>query len=929
MSRHNAEPTQPIFNFSYTATTEQLKQTVSNPLYESHPHNSNLTKTDSFHKQEPKSISIANNRITPYNPSGTPPTPTKYHLPTEYAKTEIIEKINKIFLNNAQFSSLENDYFISQQKIINILTKSKVLSKGVISLSQVDILFRSITPNSNKCNLLDFINFITKLVKTIYTNDFDENPKEVMNYFLDCFFFNYEDYLIEDSSNNFIENATVNNCTIKTIETIVTTEIDNVVVEMLNSIYNTFKTLYMFYFQNELNIKNDYDKLQQQSLKDAITFCKDFEILPLLLNESQFVTYFNFVLKYDSENPSAIKELFNKEDEKRKNTCTHTQTKTNTNVNVTSCSNCSKEKGKCYQLSMFILMFYHFALIVYYKQIQLNFQTKKANDVDIVLFFLERLENSKGWSCFTLKRNRTNTSNTLSFIPTNKTISKLKQKLNTYEINNETNTKGNTVYDKNTKLTTIANTNVLKQYNSKHKKYNLNTLLNVDSEIIAIINEHINGLSELFHIYSRISDKTTFNRMALSSYVKFLKDADIVFAIPDSMRKVYNELGNSIMKKTFNVSQIKQYNPKEKSSISLNKITLTDDEKLYTKNISMIVNSSSSSKEDKISESDANVIFNSLTGYKNFNNNNKYLSFDKKKEIQNKQNIPSKMDFYLFIKSFELLAVKLYPNQTLNDAFMQLFNLKILPMLPTKTLSLLNNTEIQQAIEKVNTPKIKEFIIKFAQVIQPHYEMYSDASTGNIHFVNYLQFYKDYSLFPDLVNMVKLKNVFFTLKESMLSVNSCHNTLNNNKKESKNYISEEADDEGEREYKGDEITFGLFVESLGITAMMFNFKNILNDMDKMLYLVERINQSKACMNMNVEKHKGMNVNKELSEFIRSIKKDYPVNEIRKVRLNSNSDVIEEKDVKFDDIYQDEEKENVSQNNDNTNHDNINEQDIFE
>jgi hypothetical protein len=81
--------------------------------------------------------------------------------------------------------------------------------------------------------------------------------------------------------------------------------------------------------------------------------------------------------------------------------------------------------------------------------------------------------------------------------------------------------------------------------------------------------------------------------------------------------------------------------------------------------------------------------------------------------------------------------------------------------------------------------------------------------------------------------------------------------------------------------------------------------------------------------MNVEKHKGMNVNKELSEFIRSMKKDYPVSEIRKVKLNSNSDVIEDKDVKFDDIYQDEEKENVSGNNDNGNHEHINEQDIFE
>ena len=240
MSHITEDPNHPPFNLSKAA---RPKQTKLNSFYEPHitslPQNTSCSKTESLSKPEPKQFSSANTQISPTNPPSIASHPTKYQIPTEYAKTEIIEKINKIFLNNAQFSSLENDYFISQQKIINILIKSQVISQNVIPLSKIDIIFRSINPNSNKYNLLDFINFLTKLVKTIYTDDFDANPKEVMNYFLDCFFYNYEDYLIEDSSKNFIENATVNNCTIKTIETIVTTEIDGVIVEMLNSIYNT------------------------------------------------------------------------------------------------------------------------------------------------------------------------------------------------------------------------------------------------------------------------------------------------------------------------------------------------------------------------------------------------------------------------------------------------------------------------------------------------------------------------------------------------------------------------------------------------------------------------------------------------------------------------------------------------------------------
>ena len=37
--------------------------------------------------------------------------------------------------------------------------------------------------------------------------------------------------------------------------------------------------------------------------------------MPFLVNESQFVTYFNFVLKYLDENPNALKEILNNEDE--------------------------------------------------------------------------------------------------------------------------------------------------------------------------------------------------------------------------------------------------------------------------------------------------------------------------------------------------------------------------------------------------------------------------------------------------------------------------------------------------------------------------------------------------------------------------------------------------------------------------------------
>ena len=152
--------------------------------------------------------------------------------------------------------------------------------------------------------------------------------------------------------------------------------------------------------------------------------------------------------------------------------------------------------------------------------------------------------------------------------------------------------KGKLLCKTGARVSTIVDRKLIKEFNTmsvvdmnKAKKFELKKFLNLDQDLIHLIEENLEGLSELYLQYSRISDKTTFNRMALSSYIKFLKKADIIMSIPEQLKKFYLALGNSIMKKQFNVSQIKQFNAKEKSSVSQNQATLTDDEKLYQQKI--------------------------------------------------------------------------------------------------------------------------------------------------------------------------------------------------------------------------------------------------------------------------------------------------------------------------------------------------------
>lgn len=114
-------------------------------------------------------------------------------------------------------------------------------------------------------------------------------------------------------------------------------------------------------------------------------------------------------------------------------------------------------------------------------------------------------------------------------------------------------------------------------------------------------------------------------------------------------------------------------------------------------------------------------------------------------------------------------------------------------------------------------------------------------------FDQFFDFFKDFSLFPDIVNLIQVKNVFFTLAEiyscqhvtsrnphdesELLSLNSDINHLNTNKQNQKVCIN-----------------FPLFLESLAVTAMHFKFDDKFRDIDKLLYLLERMNQSKGFNN---------------------------------------------------------------------------------
>ena len=303
---------------------------------------------------------------------------------TNIKKNEILQNLNKIFLNNSQYNTKEKDYFMNRFQIIEILKKAKIIAKGIISKTQADLILTKINPQKRKYNLIDFINFLTEICSYIYKEDFELSPKETLDYFLTCLFNNLSDYMEEKNSNNFLEKSDDNTCTIKCIETIIISKLEKPLCKLLLSLYDSFKKIYKVYFQNELtyNVMINKELILLSSSENLLQFATDFEIVPYIINKTNLNTYYNILIKYQVENPEIISIIMHNGNKRY------------------------KDMGIIFKLSSFFLFIYHFSFFFYYKDFKMNNnedinninndEYNNTNDVDKIILFLQKLENSNG-----------------------------------------------------------------------------------------------------------------------------------------------------------------------------------------------------------------------------------------------------------------------------------------------------------------------------------------------------------------------------------------------------------------------------------------------------------------------------------------------------------------------------------------------------
>ena len=785
----------------------------------------------------------------------------------QLTKNEIIHYSHLIFLNNAIYKNKNEDYYLSQQNLYKILKECDIIPNN-IKLNEVDLIFKSISPKSFQLNFDQFMQFLLRIIQKIYPKEFIKDKKTVTNFFMNNFF-SYFTFLLDD---NQIQIDTLYKCQYKSIESLLSYQPDEKHLIVINKILFTLNEIYIKYFNFEM--ENNIN-LAKKSIKNLIFFSREFEILPFILNETQIVIYYNLAINYEL-NIKIIEDDIN--------------------------------QGMIFTLNHFIMFLIHISLYSYAKNYDSNYNNNSnCSDVNKFLIFLEKLECSKGMKNFTRKLSKPN-ANKLSLIPPKEIFIQLCE-------NEDLN---------NSKLSC-----------KKNSLQNLNNNIYNDDYLIIknnnLINSNLGNLEKTFLYFSGIGDKMNFCQMNLSAFSKFLKHCSLLYEVPLKDKKKFHKISKDLINKTNSINQ----DYKNNNLNNNNEINLTEEEKNYKKTLNQIVNSKDYIiNEDiniKLGESDVNVIFSILTGPRNYDNSNYYKKLldknsgiclnewnSKRKNYQainnfnsnnpkniltsgkgEKENKLMKLNFKTFLMSFPLISEKLFPNLNSEDSLNKLLSDFILPNLINdnndgdnninqSNLSEINlNENLNLIYEKIsNDDEIKLFLKKLSDVISFYYKFYFDEKTYNLNFEGMINFYKDFGIFPDLINLLQLKRIFtflVDLKKNNKNENICLEDLN---LENKNNI-----------------TYTEFIYSLSITALLFDFDDNFNNIDKLLYLVERMNQSKGVKKWQKKSGKTYSYGNDFISFLIFMKKKYP----RFYNINNNCN--NNNQINLTDIYGTEDDDN--------------------
>ena len=423
--------------------------------------------------------------------------------------SDYINKLREVFEYYCQYGERLNSKILKSHKYIKLFRESGLMDKKLDN-TRLELIYKSINKN-NQMNFDQFLNSLLKIASYKYEIiDKKDIKKAVQKIIYDNLYPLY--YAITNTSDNALDNdLNLNHTNTDFNMTFINKKFENILYsdlfkEILVQVIPVLFDLYRTSFTNETSISDDLNYIKNTSLKNYFTLIKNLEIIPQLLSKSTCYQ----IYKYEINNSNADESIKNNQNfyfeicQKIDFLSMNTYERSNKNI-----------FGKYFIFFKFVRVLVKMSQITFEKIFETNskLNNKKEDNFigmkpeEMFVLFLQKIEQSEGFSNFTKNSNVTHNYKTTTIIPPN---FKVKFELMNYD-NEEKNTHNTIQDEKEEKI------DIYKKLDAYEPKY-----INYINEVYG------KDLLILFRTIVSFGDQFNFQYMKSKAFLKFLIDSNLV-----------------------------------------------------------------------------------------------------------------------------------------------------------------------------------------------------------------------------------------------------------------------------------------------------------------------------------------------------------------------------------------------------------------
>ena len=736
----------------------------------------------------------------------------------EYTYDDIKGICLRVFMSYAK--PRNGQFFLSYLNLQKILKAAYIINETNFTAKDADILMQKINKGFGPFTSEDFLNYLTRVCSVVENDFYSDKKGKFINFIKrhleplimkietgnDVSLFTplgsssrlndknfYNELSKSNLSNSYTKNNNNLNICINFQKFIDNYTLDENTYLILTSISPGLKQIYLIYFRYETNRHHDLQKIESGSFKNFMEFSRDFQMTPYLISKNTLELYWSMVIA------TPIEQLIN-----------------NQHIKIDKLNEEQYNIGTIYTFAKFLLFFAHIAAF-YYNSLEISNGEK-------LLYLIEKIYSSRGYNNLS-KKSSVPYNVKLSIIPPKEVIELVNRRL---------------LEDSEKEKMRKKRT-----YTNWHK--DIKEFLQLNSENYDILRPYIEKMRNIFGIYCKIGDKLQYGKMSFSNYQKMLIDGGLMF-----FKRNKQSSCNTLSKRKLNLT-IYENNTNmgrfSNSTFNFNFNTINaNGNPVLSKSMSQqlfsnknnfldstLIGSSSNrnfslepkKNRTKLNISDINLIYSKIAGFINFNSSKdrykdkiyRNVTLDKSQFLNmssSKPNGPFKLDFFLFMKTIPLIALRFYPNDTndINEA-MSIFLDKKFPSFIDKisaiTETYSDSNELIQLMEQVTKNETLQKLKKdISSLIQNYFKFYTEFinKKNRMTFENFIFFFKDFNIYPHWMSMVNLKEIFYA--------------------------------EANRKKENDTLDLSSFLNCLVIIAICMNTGDDFSWADKVLFMLDKM-----------------------------------------------------------------------------------------